>query len=145
MMIVIVNTPDITPEHPYYNDITIILSQQRGKLIGAEVLRREIPAHLMLRVVDGHAVACLRFTLMRDDRGKYYYINLVRTLQDYRRRGYMKELFLHLIGAVRERLQLHVVPRNEPAVRLYRSLGFQDREKPFNDRHDDILLEYISI
>lgn len=120
-IVVIENLHEMTSEDEYWNDISSIISAHRGRDCMDRFVKElsDIPAKLIIVVVNGHAVSMARVIYFPDK----LYINAVHTLENHRRRGYARMVMQKIIEMADRKVELET--DNPAAVKLYESVGFR--------------------
>lgn len=130
--IVTINTKQINNKSRYYDDIKQLLHSHRGHGY-PEDLANEPLNKLKMLMYNGKIVSVIRYGIKQIDGEPMYYINLVHTLADYRRRGFSKKLFATLFSRISLRSCLEVDPKNKNAIDMYKQLGFKMVKKQLSD------------
>jgi len=108
-------------KNPYYDSISTIVSRHRNENTKACLLKSEITNNdrICVLIIDGLVVSILRYFYTNGN----YYVNLVHTLEEYRKRGYSTDLFRYLFGKLSK--STIVLECYAELVPFYEGLGFK--------------------
>jgi ribosomal protein S18 acetylase RimI-like enzyme len=127
------------PWNPYKDQFITLLERHRGHKTDMSKFIKEHPgAKISFYIVNDELVSMLRYFKLSNSSGNvrnrievatglnveaYYYINMVHTKSEQRGKGYASKLFDAF--KLKSPLVLEVESDNEPAIRLYKSKGFE--------------------